>query len=64
MALIGLVLAGSLVFDFALYQASGASDFFPTCNLGQTLLGWGLIVLPVGIVGCLIIGTVRVVRKR
>lgn len=61
--MIGLTLAGALIFDFALYTASGASDCV-SCNLGQSLLGWGLIVLPVGIAGCLLVGAVRTARRQ
>jgi hypothetical protein len=47
----GVLLLG----DFLLYESSGASDC-DSCSLGQTLLGWGLIVLPVVALGCVAVG--------
>ena len=44
-----------LVGDFLLYESSGASDC-GSCSFGQTLLGWGLIVLPIAALACVVMG--------
>ena len=44
-----------LVGDFLLYESTGASDC-GSCSLGQTLLGWGLILLPIAALACVAVG--------
>ncbi len=58
-----LVCAALLVADFLIYQSSGASDC-GDCSPGQILVSWGLIVLPLAIVGLLVAATLRTVRHR
>jgi hypothetical protein len=54
--------AGLLVVDFLLYESSGASDC-ASCSAGQTLLGWGLILLPVAVVVLLAVALVQAARR-
>lgn len=49
--------------DFLLYQSSGASDC-GECSGGQILVSWGLIVLPVAILGLLAAATAKKLRHR
>lgn len=60
----GALAAGILlVVDFLLYQSSGASDC-GECSVGQVLVAWGLIVLPVAILGLLGAATAKKLRHR
>ncbi len=52
-----------LIIDFSMYEASGASDCVD-CSIGQLALGWGLVLLPLVIVVCLLVAAVRGMRRR
>lgn len=52
-----------LIIDLSMYEATGASDCID-CSIGQLALGWGLILLPLTIVVCLLIAAVRAFRRR
>jgi hypothetical protein len=55
--------AALAIADFLLYESSGASDCEP-CSAGQSLLGWGLVVLPLAVLGLLALAAVSMLRRR